>query len=368
MEKRRLAIYPFNDECIVFSKFADLISDEYIFCEAAAPRSWYYSSKKINTSEGEYTVKYSINDFEHKCNTLLIPDFCDSNFADLSIAKEICKYADRFEEIISDAFFSDESLKLLNSKCKESGCVFKNLKDCDDNIKLPEISQFLCQNSVPVIAVAGMWENTDKFYVQLQLKRTLEKNGYKVSLVASKDYAELFGAHRFPEFMLCQFEPENSKPVVFSEYLFNLEKKENPDVIIVGVPGPVHTLSDKITKGYGILPYITFQSFCPDFFIYCSLYFDKKELMEEECNLCKYRLGVYPDIVHISNVNIKIDEQASMDGCSLQKIDNDAVNSIINDINEIGKVKAMDLVSDEFIDKMMQTIEDKLCHDEWNVV
>lgn len=368
MEKKKLAIYPFNDECNVFSEFVNEISVEYIFCEAAAPRSWYYSSKEINTSEGKYIVKYSIKDFEQKCDVLLIPDFGDYFIAESSIAKEICKYTDKFCEIISNAYFSEASIIMIEEKCKETGCIFRNLKYTEDNIQLLEMSQFVCENNVPIIAVAGMWDNTDKFFVQLQLKRKLEKNGYKVSLIASRAYAELFGAHRFPEFMLCQREPENIKPVVFSEYIYKLAKAENPDVIIIGVPGPVHTLTEKVTNGFGILPYITFQSICPDFFIYCSLFFDKKEVMEDECMLCRYRLGVYPDIVHISSHSVKIDEQSSLDGYEQVKMEKKKVNNAIDNINSMGTVMAMDLTNDEYIDMMMEAIENKLCHEQWSVV
>ena len=368
MEKKKMAIYPFNNECIVFSEFVNEISDKYIFCEAAAPRSWYYSSKKINTSKGEYTVKNSIRDFEQKCDVLLIPDFGELFFAEESIAKEICKHTDKFSEIISDAYFSEDSIMMIEEKCKATGCTFRNLKNISDNIKLPEISQYICRNNVPIIAVAGTWDNTDKFFVQLQLKRKLETIGYKVSLIASREYAELFGAHRFPEFMLCQHQPENIKPVVFSEYIHKLEETEKPDVIIVGVPGPIHSLSEKVTKGFGILPYITFQSICPDFFIYCSLLFDKKEIMEDEGMLCAYRLGVYPDIVHVSRLSVKIDEQASSAGYVKTRKDKEPVNRIIDEINSSKKIVAIDLTDNECIDMMMETIENKLCHEQWSVV
>lgn len=54
---------------------------------------------------------------------------------------------------------------------------------------------------IPVVFIAGITPYTEKFHVQLALRKHLLDDGYKVSQIGSKAFCNLFGFHAYPAFM-----------------------------------------------------------------------------------------------------------------------------------------------------------------------
>lgn len=155
---------------------------------------------------------------------------------------------------------------------------------------------------IPVIFVAGVSPYTEKFHVQLALRKRLLDNGYKVSQIGSKEYSGLFGFHSCPVFMS---EPmDNTKRILlFRKYVKYIEQNEQPDIIVIGIPGGIMGINRKHHFDFGMTAYMVSQAVEPDYVIMSMLYGQDytKEQLEEINQCCKYKLNFEIDSFHLSN-------------------------------------------------------------------
>lgn len=78
MEIKRIGIYPFNDECMVFPEYSNLLNSEYRICEAASLNGWGFVGKNIKLESDNYQIKASPALFNNKIDILFVPDFNDT--------------------------------------------------------------------------------------------------------------------------------------------------------------------------------------------------------------------------------------------------------------------------------------------------
>ena len=57
MEIKRIGIYPFNDECMVFLEYSNLLNSEYRICEAASLNGWGFVGKNIKLESDNYQIE-----------------------------------------------------------------------------------------------------------------------------------------------------------------------------------------------------------------------------------------------------------------------------------------------------------------------
>ena len=325
MSKMNIAIYPYIDECSVFSDNVDMLSDKYAFSEAASPRSWGFSGQKITTSFGEDTIKMSPSEFKKENDILLIPDIKLVAGAEKGIVREIVAYIPLVKKVFYCGNMTKMSKEKIVEACNINGCEFEDIKNSKDNEKLEIYYQNLRRYidssrhqknvktlspcSVPIVAVSGEWESTDKFPIQLKLLRSLRKNGYKVSMIGSNVLSIFFGVHKFPSIMTDTEISEFDKPNLMSRYIYNISEEEKPDIFIIGVPGSAQAYNSIETNNFGILPYITFQAMEVDYLIFTTLYREgASEVLKELTNMCYYKYGIAPDTIHMTNVELNQSE------------------------------------------------------------
>lgn len=344
----RIAVYPFNLECMAFSEFKDLLDADYCLSEAASPRCWGFAGKDIETVDGPEKIKKSPKEFTKENDILLIPDFTIEPDAAKSLIKEIVSYIPHVRKVICCAYFIDEQLDEIKEACKKAGAEFIYLLDFSaaeeefSYYKTAGINEeFAIKNrndkvlkevveiNAPICAVSGEWEATGKFPIELKLLRCLRAQGYKVSMVGSNFCSLFFGVHRFPDFMLSGAVDETEKPYVFSRFLSQIVLNEAPDIMIVGVPGAMQRFNDQETNRFGVLPYITFQAMKPDYMVLAALYRENgKFAIEELINKCRYCYGVKPDTIHMSNEELERSD-VFVDCVDTDHVNIDMVNSVI---------------------------------------
>ncbi len=158
------------------------------------------------------------------------------------------------------------------------------------------------QITVPVVFVAGVAPYTEKFLVQLFLRKKLLENDYRVSQIGSNRYSRLFGFHSYPEFMDGSMNNEQ-KIVSFKKYVKYIEVKEHPDTIVVGIPGGIIPVSKKHHFDFGITAYMISQAISADYVIMNMLYGKRYtgEQLEEIRQVCRYRHNFEIDSFHLSN-------------------------------------------------------------------
>ena len=109
--------------------------------------------------------------------------------------------------------------------------------------------------NTPVIAVLGAYQDTDKYEIQLALRNELLEKGYQVSSISSRRDSSILGLHPFPEFMYVNTINEADKIVRYNHYIKQIELTENPEVIIIGVPGGAIPFDQYNHNNFGILTY-----------------------------------------------------------------------------------------------------------------
>lgn len=188
---------------------------------------------------------------------------------------------------------------------------------------------------VPIIGVVGLSEKTGKFEVQLSLVCALEKLGYKVTWLSSNLLSSIVGREMFPSFMLEKDMDDREQILFFNRYLKFIEKKEKPDVILVGIPGVIMPCTSKITGDFGILAEKVFRAASPDYFILNTFFeFFSDEYFEEMKNYVKYNFGCPLNAIYVNNRRVDWDdsEMTNNNDVTSYVIEKDNLDTLVDNI------------------------------------
>lgn len=144
-----------------------------------------------------------------------------------------------------------------------------DLRIIEDEIIADEVKKEDFEIDCPVIFVNGMTEQLNKLDIMMDISDSLSAKGYNVSQIGTRHYCSVLGMHSFPQFMFSTMN-ERDKIKAFKAYVYNIYKKENPDVFIIGIPGAAISFNDKVDNGYGIIHYLISMAVKADFTIICS--------------------------------------------------------------------------------------------------
>jgi len=162
----------------------------------------------------------------------------------------------------------------------------------------------------PLIMIAGLGDSCNKFETQLGLREAFQKKGYKVYSIGTKDYSPLFGIDTFPEFL---FEPMRmtDKILAINQYVYKKVRQNNPDVVIVGVPGAIMQLTKSSLEDCGETAFVLGTALGADIGL-LNIYSNvvNKEFAKSIANICKIRHSLNIDHVFISNYCLDYDNDS----------------------------------------------------------
>lgn len=261
----KVLVYPFNREFEPFLKYGMYLSEWNINeISLVSLPGWGLIGDKYEYNDKIVEVKLDFEIELINCDTVWIIDsWIDISFNDYIYPKIVKALLSKKKVIISRILSIDE--KDAVSKLNEA-----------DNILILDSPQSPCtnlnivENNVPVIAIAGVSQNTNKFEIELILKHEFEEKGYNVLLIASKREANLFGDFSVPDYMLQHDLSENEKILALNHYITQLENDKKPDVIIIGVPGAITSYDEKYFKDFGMLAFEMTRAVIMDFMILSS--------------------------------------------------------------------------------------------------
>jgi peptide maturation system protein (TIGR04066 family) len=163
-------------------------------------------------------------------------------------------------------------------------------------------TEILKKLHVPVIVVMGNGPECQKFDIQLGLRDTFLMEGYKVLQFGTKSYSKLFGFDPLPDFS--EF-PLWRKVFYYNNLLYEKCLTENPDVVIIGVPGGVMPINDFSNEKFGEEALAISFAAKPDYAIF-SWYFTFPTLkyFDTYNNFMRFRLGINNVLYHMSNTKI----------------------------------------------------------------
>jgi peptide maturation system protein (TIGR04066 family) len=344
MEKNeRLLIYPYNMEFTPVLRHMGLLTKYEIVC-LVSPNGWGFAGKDAGMADHGPDIGILVSaDFEkslYLCDTVMIVEsHLPFNF-EKNIFNKIKLAVKSKKNIICSLKLDREVIEEISSLCNCERVYFKYFEGIHN--VLPEgiviENESIEELNTPVILVLGIAERTNKFEIQLSLREKIYKSGYRISQIGTRPYCELMGFHAFPSFMYGNAVSDVNKVLMFNRFIKKIEKAEEPDIIIIGVPGGIMPFNRNFTNKFGLLAFEISQAVAPDVVIASLLYEDyKPEGFDTYTNSIKYKLGFEVDFFNIANMQfdwMRAYEEHIMSYVSLDYkfIDEKKMNYISNEI------------------------------------
>lgn len=365
-------VFPYDREFAPLLKYKDMLKNT-IITGVISPIGWGLCDKDASSVyiEGEkfgYTPYSTITDeLLNKSNTLWIIESSHKlKFENIfNSIKEVVEH--NINIIITRKLSKLEYVQIIEL-CESNGvqCTIP-FGLYNDGLVVPEeeldYERIPLENiNTPVIFISGICEMTNKKYVQLAIRKRLLDTGYKISQIGTENYCEMFGFHSFPAFMNNNSINETQKILLLNGYIKELEVTEQPDIIIIGVPGGIMPINKNNKINFGIYAYEIANSVNPDVVVMCLLNENyNSDYFSELQQLVKYRFNYAIDYYCISNYR--------MDQLSLEQVEEIKYISVSKQINEsvINKLKKENTaqyifnpLDDSDCDELCEYINDKL--------
>lgn len=201
-ENKRAAIYPYNRKVSSLIRYSDLLSG-YEIVSAIVPNGFNALHKDVAILEKRTNMgilgQTCFSEGIKNCDILIVAEFDSDTQFRRKIIENVIKAMSEGKDILSLFMFDEEEERIFNRMADVYSIKYTSYKNFSD-LTVP-YSDSLRETYAPIILVAGINEECQKFDIQLELKKYLENGGYRVTQIGSKHYSELFGIHSFPQFM-----------------------------------------------------------------------------------------------------------------------------------------------------------------------
>ncbi|MCL2313621.1 MAG: TIGR04066 family peptide maturation system protein [Firmicutes bacterium] len=316
MKSYAMAIYPYSPEFDPVLHYSHLLQPQYTIKALISPNGWGYIGNKFTITYSDKSetlnVVASFDEIDENINCIFIPDFKSIEKFEKVVLDNIKSFLPHLEKVIYCAHFNEENLKNLKILCQKIELEIPSEKRESYNygIEIPKnYDNHIEEFTVPIIVIAGLWENLDKFYTSLCLRDKFLKSGYSISQVGSRDYCEMMGFHSFPSFMLNHNIDAEQKIILFNLYIKKIIEIENPDIVIITIPGAIQSFNAKYTNRFGILPFLTFKALTVDYLIMCTFCDIKnEEFLNIISTSCVYKFDCSVDCFHLANMFIDLSD------------------------------------------------------------
>jgi len=380
MQLNKLCIYPFARDSFPVIEHMELFSDIFTIDALVSPNGWGLKNTLFEYRNKNLTkfleVKSSFAEVEADFNTIFVPDFdATERFTDIvienvsAILSKVCK-------VIWRARITDGQAKKLITACALAGCEL----DIKMGAEVPDSSLVLDHDlmdgelyefGVPIVAVVGSWQNTDKFKVSIALRQKLLENGYRVSQIGSRNYCELLGFHSFPGFMFNAEIGEAMKVLCFNRYVKQILVAEKPDILLITMPGAFESYNAKITNGFGILPYLAFKAVTVDFLLFTLFYsYLGNNYFKVISDSCKYKFGCEVDCFHMANTFIDISASLEKKKVIMSTVSREMAVTMLEKYAEMETpyIPVLNLYEKHCIDELYGIIIQKLSNESAKVI
>lgn len=241
-------IYPYDEESYPLVKFKNRLSEIEIV-KTVSPKGWRFKENEINGIKVEYDFITALDECEA---VWFVEPMLELPFEEMIIPK------------LDLAIQKNKSIiwtRKENLKCdKEYKRIEKETDGVEENLFE---SEELYKIDIPVIAVLGITERTNKYEIQLALQQELEMRGINTYILGSRNIPFFSRVFRIPEKLL-NMQNDRYQILGFNHYVKRIEKVYQPDCIIVGVPGETSAFSTKIVNNFGMLCKKMLEAINPD--------------------------------------------------------------------------------------------------------
>lgn len=298
----KIAIFPYDKDFYPFLKHAELMCDIDI-ARVFSVQGWGYIGEKICVGERKiFAVENLFDTQKDSTYDVLAVVESEHTLDEALLYKAVELIAQEGKNVWILKKLAVGQYKRLEEICHKYKTVISNFSDLER--KQPKLGEeeIIYDIGVPVIAVAGMGERTNKAELQTDIYSLLRKDGYKSAWVSSRIEALMFGGLEFPPFMYGDMLTEKKKILLYNHYLKWLEQTEQPEVILIGIPGGIMPDSKKQVGNFGITAYEILNAVTPDYFLmslYCCELGEK--YLDELHKIMKYKFNVDVDCFYVSD-------------------------------------------------------------------
>lgn len=366
-KKKRAILYPYDFKSFPLVKNSAIITD-YEIVRTVSPNGWGLTEADAGHIVGISTGHVVNGDFSgslENCDTVIFTEsYIELNYTKV-LRPKVFEAAEKGKDILCFLSLEKNQVEEIEDYCEKKGVDFTYFPSHCQAFHLgntePKVSAgySIKEPKIPVVLVFGNGERANKFDIQLTLRKFFLENGYKVGQIGSRHYCEMLGFHSFPRFMFDKRIDNVEKIQNFNRFVMELEKRENPDIIVIGVPGGIMPYTDKYHNHFGLVNYMVSQAISPDFAIFSTLFEDYFSEYFKQIKLSiKYKFGYDVNAFNLSNTKISWDATAAKDTIqyiTLAKpaIDNNAEKyrreglPVFNSINVHDSLKLYEYLLDE---------------------
>lgn len=304
---KKAVVFPINYDNREIIQYSSLIEDYTIvlgivlekFSDDTFPddKVLRYSDLEIESIEFDTIIFLSrVEDYSPDLYSSLI------NKA-INLKKEIVITSDIYE--LFQNILKDYEKTVIIKKNKE-------IEDLKNNYDKQEL-KMLKNIRTPIISVIGMGDYCNKFSCELELRKFFVSRRYKVLQIGSKNISFLFGFENLPDFLYQKDYSLEDKAFLFNYFVSFYEERYQPDVILIGIPGGILPVNNKILNGLGEIPFAIMNSIKVDIGILC-IYHNAVEnhIIDEYIKCCKYRFNTIVDNILVSNTAFTFDMDRDM--------------------------------------------------------
>jgi len=264
-----------------------------------------------------------------------------------------------YQSVISDAEEMCKEIILSNRLKQKLNTESVSWPKDPPRVEIPG-EDILYEIHVPVITVSTHGFYTDQFAVELALRKHFVDLGYKVSQIGSWDAGGFYGFSDVPSFI---HEPRDAydKALQFNQFTKDIISKEQPELLIIGIPGATMKFTNQVLQGLGMLPLIIGAAVKADISVLCMHYAEYNELyFKETVDSFKFRQGTLLKFFNLANSSAMPD--MTTDGAKLNytDLDSDFVLEGIKTDVEHGDYHVFNALSSKSVEAMCQAMQDTL--------
>lgn len=363
MLKKKAMIYPVDREAIPLLRYNHLL-ESFDIIYAVSPKGWGFNGKDYGTIDGGKPINKEITtDFDSGLDICQCVIFTESdrrlNFENIILPK-IKLAIEHNKDIVCTLDIPQNFKEEIELLCKVKGVKFEYYqRKVKDNFKKID-KEYVYDINVPIMGILGTTERTGKFNIQLALREKFINEGYKVAQIGTNHYSELLGFHSFPSFMMNNNISESNKIMLFNHYVKKIELEEEPDIILIGIPGGVMTYNNNYTNRFGILAFEICNAVQFDSTVISTLYNDyNEEYFVNMYKALKYKLGIEIDAFNLTPLKGDFETLDIMNRFSYLTLSSDFIDKKIKCFNN-EDFKVCNILNDKNKEELSNYLIDKL--------
>lgn len=363
--KNRLVIYPYEGENLGYIKHFNSMSEKYIIGSVCASSGSGIIGKDISFAENREAIGIIAEAISFEIidqnDALLVLKSAKEHLKKKALS--MIQYAlERKKEVICLMELSDDESNILFESAKKSGTeLLLSLCDEDKSLAYDLISKrrSLYTPSVPVIFVGGLTEYCDKEEIIMGLRNAFSRQGYRSSCFVKDEEYCLLKMHSY-DFVLKS--TDMTKTITeLNHFIQAVEEEENPDIIIISLPGTMIKFNEVLVGDFGSYAYLFSQAVSADLLVLSVIAETySQEFYQRLSAHFADKFGVKLDLVHFSNKLLDVNSSLEFMKPIFFKISQDKVLEALKRDTVSGDIPCCRLLDNEACDMAAQYLIQKM--------